>query len=200
MEVLKPDASGLERASELLRAGEVIAFPTDTVYGLAARADNSTAVLRVFEVKQRPLDRALVLMTAHPSELDRWVELDERARRFMARWWPGPLTLVLRAKPHVSPPLAMDVPRTLAVRIPDHDVALELLRVAGDALATTSANASGAPPALAAPQVSWLPGLAAVVDAGPAPGGIPSTLLDLSGEQPVVLREGPIPAVQLLRR
>jgi L-threonylcarbamoyladenylate synthase len=200
VEVLKPDAQGLGRAAELLRAGEVIAFPTDTVYGLAARAADPKAVLKVFEVKQRPLDRALVLMTARPSDLESWVELDERALAFMARWWPGPLTVVLRAKPHVQPPLAMDQPRTLAVRIPDHEVALELLRVLGEPLATTSANPSGGPPALIAQGVVWMPGLAAVIDAGRAPGGVPSTLLDLSGPEPEVLREGPIPSVQLLRR
>jgi L-threonylcarbamoyladenylate synthase len=200
VEVLKPDAAGLARAAELLREGEVIAFPTDTVYGLAARAADQDAVLKIFQVKQRPLGRALVLMTAHPSELDRWVELDERALAFMARWWPGPLTLVLRAREHVRPPLALEEPRTLAVRIPDHEVALQLLRMVGEPLATTSANPSGAPPALVAQGVIWLPGLAAVIDAGEAPGGVPSTLLDLSGPEPEVLREGPIPSVQLLRR
>jgi L-threonylcarbamoyladenylate synthase len=200
LEVLKPEPEGLVRAAELLAAGEVVAFPTDTVYGLAARAADPEAVHRIFAVKNRPLDRGLVLMTAHPSELERWVELDERALAFMARWWPGPLTLVLRARPSVRPPLALDEPRTLAVRIPDHKVALELLREVGEPLATTSANASGAPPALLAQGVVWLPGVAAVIDSGRSPGGVPSTLLDLTGPEPEVLREGPIPSVQLLRR
>jgi L-threonylcarbamoyladenylate synthase len=200
VEVLKPDAAGLARAAELLRAGDVIAFPTDTVYGLAVRAADPRALPKIFEVKGRPPSKALVLMTAHPSELGRWVELDERALAFMARWWPGPLTLVLRALEHVLPPLAMESPRTLAVRIPDHPVALDLLREMGEPIATTSANLSGAPPALVAQAVSWLPGLAAVVDGGAAPGGVASTLLDLTGLEPEVLREGPIPSVQLLRR
>jgi L-threonylcarbamoyladenylate synthase len=200
MEVLAPDDAGLERAAELIRAGEVVAFPTDTVYGLAARASDREAVLKIFVVKERPLERSLVLMPPRPSQLEEWVELDERARRFMARWWPGPLTLVLPAKAAAEPPLARENPRTLAARIPDHEVALALLRAIGEPLATTSANRSGELPARMAVQVSWLPGLAAVIDAGPSPGGVPSTLLDLSGEEPVVLREGPIPAVQLLRR
>jgi L-threonylcarbamoyladenylate synthase len=200
LDVLKPDAAGLARAAELLQLGEVVAFPTDTVYGLAAKASDQEAVHRVFAVKNRSLDRGLVLMTAHPSELERWVELDERALAFMARWWPGPLTLVLRARPSVQPPLALEAPRTLAVRIPDHQVALDLLRAVGEPLATTSANASGAPPALVAQGVVWLPGISAVIDAGRSPGGVPSTLLDLSGPEPEVLREGPIPSVQLLRR
>jgi L-threonylcarbamoyladenylate synthase len=200
VEVLAPDQAGLARAADLIRAGEVVAFPTDTVYGLAARASDREAVLKVFAVKERPLERSLVLMPPRPSQLEEWVEIDERARRFMARWWPGPLTLVLPAKAAAEPPLARENPRTLAARIPDHEVALGLLRVVDEPLATTSANRSGDLPARMAVQVSWLPGLAAVIDAGPSPGGVPSTLLDLSGEEPVVLREGPIPAVQLLRR
>jgi L-threonylcarbamoyladenylate synthase len=200
LEVLAPDQAGLARAAELILGGDVVAFPTDTVYGLAARASDREAVLKIFAVKERPLERSLVLMPSRPSQLDDWVQLDERARRFMARWWPGPLTLVLPAKPGVEPPLARESPRTLAARIPDHEVALELLRTVGEPLATTSANRSGELAARMAVQVSWLPGLAAVIDAGASPGGVPSTLLDLSGEEPVVLREGPIPAVQLLRR
>jgi len=200
VEVLTPDAFGLARAAELLLAGEVIAFPTDTVYGLAALAAEKPALLKIFAMKERPLERSLVLMTARPSQLEDWVEIDERARRFMARWWPGPLTLVLPAKPGVEPPLAREHPRTLAARIPDHPVALELLKAVGEPIATTSANRSGDLPARMAVQVAWLPGLPAVVDGGPSPGGVPSTLLDLSGREPEVLREGPIPAVQLLRR
>jgi L-threonylcarbamoyladenylate synthase len=200
VEVLTPDERGLQRAAELILGGEVVAFPTDTVYGLAALASNRAALLKIFAMKERPPERALVLMPSRPSQLEDWVELDRRARAVMARWWPGPLTLVLPAKPGVEPPLARESPRTLAARIPDHEVALELLRTVGEPVATTSANRSGELPARVPVQVSWLPGLAAVIDAGPAPGGVPSTLLDLSGEEPVVLREGPIPAVQLLRR
>jgi L-threonylcarbamoyladenylate synthase len=200
MEVLTPDRSGLARAAELVLNGEVVAFPTDTVYGLAALASDRAAVLKIFAVKERPLERSLVLMPSRPAQLEEWVELDQRARRFMARWWPGPLTLVLPAKPGVEPPLARESPRTLAARIPDHEVALKLFQAVGEPVATTSANRSGELPARMAVQVSWLPGLAAVIDAGPSPGGVPSTLLDLSGPEPVVLREGPIPAVQLLRR
>ena len=178
----------------------MVAFPTDTVYGLAALASDHDALLKIFAIKGRPLGRALVLMTAHPSELGAWVEVDETSLTFMARWWPGPLTLVMRAKPDIQPPLAMDQPRTLAVRIPDHPVALDLLRRVEAPLGTTSANPTGSPAALTAILVCWLPGLADVIDAGRAPGGVASTLLDLSGPVPQVLREGPIPSVQLLRR
>jgi L-threonylcarbamoyladenylate synthase len=193
VDFLTPDEAGLARAAALLTAGEVIGFPTDTVYGLAALATQEHAVRRVFEVKGRSLSRPLVLMVAEPDQLETWALVDERARRYMARWWPGPLTLVLPAREGVGPPLTSGGrPRTIAARIPDHDAALRLLREAGDALATTSANRSGEPPALTPLETAWVEGLAAVLDGGRAPGGVPSTLLDVSGPEVRVLRQGPI--------
>lgn len=175
----------------------MIAFPTDTVYGLAAVASLPRAVERIFEVKSRPRDRALVLMPSAPAELGKWAEVDRRARGYMAAYWPGPLTLVLKASSGVGPPLAAEA-GTLAVRIPDHVLALRLLEEAGEALATTSANRSGEPPALLPSQIAQLEGVAAVLDGGRAPGGRASTVLDLTGPEPVVLREGPITAHELL--
>src|SRR5262249_12975743 len=132
---------------------------------------------------------------------DAWAHVDDRAREYMRRWWPGPLTLVLRAREGVGPPLtSADRPRTIAARIPDHQVALALLCQAGEALATTSANRSGEPPALPPLETAWVEGLAAVLDGGRAPGAVPSTLLDLSRDEPRILRAGPVPAEALLRR
>lgn len=199
MDFLKPDARGLARAARLLRSGELVGFPTDTVYGLAARACDERAVRRIFEVKARPLSQPLILMVANPADLDSWAHLDERARRYMARWWPGALTLVLRAREHLRPPLTgAGRPRTIAARVPDHEVALALLREVGEPLATTSANRSGDPPALTPLEAAWVNGLAAVIDAGRAAGEVPSTLLDLSAGEPRVLREGPIRVEELL--
>ena len=132
LEILEPDAAGLARAAELLRAGAVIAFPTDTVYGLAARAADPSAIDRIFEIKGRARDRSLVLMPSAPSELPRWVQMDSRSRGFMARYWPGPLTLVLPAAEGVEPPLAA-ANGTLGVRMPDHTVALQLLEELAEA-------------------------------------------------------------------
>jgi len=183
----------------MLRAGEVIGFPTDTVYGLAALASDERAVKRVFEVKRRPLSQPLILMVSQAEWLEAWAQVDDRAREYMKAWWPGPLTLVLPALSWVGPPLtSSQSPRTIAARIPDHPVAMALLRKVGQALATTSANRSGEPPALTALETAWVEGLRAVLDAGRAPGGVPSTLLDLSGQQPQVLRPGPVPAEALL--
>ena len=197
IEILEPDRAGLARAAELLRAGAVIAFPTDTVYGLAVRAADAAAIERIYEIKGRPRDRSLVLMPSAPSELPRWVRMDTRSRGYMARYWPGPLTLVLPAAEGVGPPLAA-ANGTLAVRMPDHVVALQLLEELAEALATTSANLSGEEPALLAGEAAELDGIAAVIDGGRAPGGRPSTVLDLSAEQPVVIREGPITGHELL--
>jgi len=197
IEILEPDGAGLARAAELLRAGAVIAFPTDTVYGLAVRAADAAAIERIYEIKGRARDRSLVLMPSAPSELPRWVRMDTRSRGYMARYWPGPLTLVLPAAEGVGPPLAA-ANGTLAVRMPDHVVALQLLEELAEALATTSANLSGEEPALLAGEAAELEGIAAVIDGGRAPGGRPSTVLDLSTEQPVVIREGPITGHELL--
>jgi L-threonylcarbamoyladenylate synthase len=183
MEVLKPDPQGIARAVELLRSGEVVGFPTDTVYGLAALARDQAAVERVYEIKRRPAGRRLVVMVAAPAALRDLVRVDARSRALMRRWWPGPLTLVLPTR---------DGEDALAVRIPRHAIALELLRKVGEPLATTSANLSGEPPALTGRDLAGLAGLAAVIDAGAVQGGIPSTLVDLTGAEPLILRPGPI--------
>ena len=162
-----------------LRAGGVIAFPTDTVYGLAAAPGFEAAV---YAVKGRPEEMPLILMVGRFPDLDGFVAIDRRARWYMDRWWPGPLTLVL-------PAIAGG---TLGVRIPDHPLALELLRAAGPLL-TTSANRHREPPALTAADAGLLPGLAGVLDGGPVLGGEPSTVISLlPGMEMTVIREGAI--------
>ena len=184
MERLTADAAGVSRAADLLAAGAVIAFPTDTVYGLAAA--NAAAVQRVYELKGRPESRPLVLMGADPHELTSRAQVGPVALRLMRRFWPGPLTLVL-ATP--EGPVGMRVPR--------HPLALQLLRAAGQ-LWTTSANRSGEPDALTAEEVErQLPQVDALLHGDRAPGGTPSTVVDLTGGRPVLLREGAIPRSEL---
>ncbi|MEP7105986.1 MAG: L-threonylcarbamoyladenylate synthase [Chloroflexota bacterium] len=146
MEVLAPDDAGIARAAELIRAGEVVAFPTDTVYGLAALPASAD---RIYAAKSRPADKQLIAMAAEAGALERLVEIVEPARRLMERHWPGALTLVL--------PTRSGKPPTLGVRVPDHPVALALLRALGEPVLTTSANLAGEPPALTAAGVR-LPG------------------------------------------
>jgi L-threonylcarbamoyladenylate synthase len=185
--VLKPTRAGLTRAARLIRGGGVVAFPTDTVYGLGAAADDEVARRRIYRIKGRPVGLPLILMVAAESQLEGWVHLDSRAEALVRRWWPGPLTLILHAKGG----------GTLGVRIPQHEVALELLRAAGP-LMTTSANLHGKDPALSAAEAGVLSGVAAVLDGGVTPGGTASTVLDLTGPEPHVLREGAIAAPELL--
>ena len=185
-QVLKPTRVGLTRAAQLIRSGGVIAFPTDTVYGLGAAADDEVATRRVFHIKGRPVGMPLILMVAAESQLENFVHVDSRSEAMMRRWWPGPLTLILHAKGG----------GTLGVRIPKHKVALDLLRAAGP-LMTTSANLHGLEAAMTAAEAE-LPGVIAVIDGGAAPGGVASTVLDLTGPEPHVLREGAITTPELL--
>jgi len=185
--VLKPTRPGLTRAAQLIRGGGVIAFPTDTVYGLGAAADDEVATKRVYRIKGRPVGMPLILMVAAESQLEGWVHIDSRTEAIIRRWWPGPLTLILHAMGG----------GTLGVRIPKHKVALDLLRAAGP-LMTTSANLHGKDPAMTAEEAGALPGLAAVLDGGKAPGGTASTVLDLTGPEAHVLREGAISTPELL--
>ena len=185
--VLKPTRAGLTRAAQLIRGGGVIAFPTDTVYGLGAAADDEVARKRIYRIKGRPVGLPLILMVAAESQLEGWVHIDSRAEAFARRWWPGPLTLILHAKGG----------GTLGVRIPKHKVALELLRAAGP-LMTTSANLHGRDPAMTAAEAGALAGVTAVLDGGLAAGGTASTVVDLTGPEVHVLREGAIPAPELL--
>jgi len=185
--VLKPTRAGLTRAAQLIRGGGVIAFPTDTVYGLGAAADDEVARKRIYRIKGRPVGLPLILMVAAESQLEGWVHIDSRAEAFARRWWPGPLTLILHATGG----------GTLGVRIPKHKVALELLRAAGP-LMTTSANLHGRDPAMTAVEAGALPGVTAALDGGLAAGGTASTVVDLTGPEVHVLREGAIPAPELL--
>jgi L-threonylcarbamoyladenylate synthase len=180
----------LERAAELLRAGQVVAFPTDTVYGVGAPAFDAASVASIYVAKERPPEKAIPVLIADASDLPRIAaSVPDCARVLIARFWPGALTLVLPKRPDVPEIVSSD--ETVAVRIPDLDLARALLRLTGP-LAATSANCSGRPsPVAAADVIAQLGGrIAAVLDGGPCPGGIPSTVVDCTTSPPRVLREG----------
>lgn len=199
-----PDA--LARAAVLLRRGELVAFPTDTVYGVGAIAWNAAAVRKLYEAKLRPGDRAIPVLLADPADLAlvaRDLPLLQGppagALRLAERFWPGPLTIVV-PKADAVPDEVTAGGDTLAVRVPNHELARALIRAAGAPLATTSANLSGQPSPVTAQDVAaQLEGrIAMILDGGPCPGGLPSTIIDLCGVTPTVVRPGPITLEEIL--
>jgi len=188
------DPSHIAQAAEQLRAGAVIAFPTDTLYAVAARAGDPVAVARLYEVKERPSGQPMVWLVLDRAQVERFAVVTAAAAELMARFWPGPLTLVLPARVPTDGP-------TIAVRAPNHDVALTLLRALGEPIASSSANPAGQPPPVDADQVMASLGdrLDVLLDGGPCRIGQPSTILDLAGVTPRILRQGAIPAIELIR-
>jgi len=192
-----PDPDVLMDAARRLAAGEVVAFPTDTVYGLAADPLRPEALDRIFELKARPREKSLVLLLAAAADVAPWAELPPEAIALVAHLWPGPLTLVLRAAAPL-PPALLGPGGTLALRVPDHPVARALARALGRPLATTSANRAGQPAPSDAPGVvAELGDQLSLLDAGPCPGGQASTVLTLAERPPRVLRAGPLRAEAL---
>ena len=192
----QPDA--IEQALRILRAGGMAAFPTDTVYGVGALAFDGPAVESIYAAKDRPVEKAIPILIADADDLDKVaVDVPPMARILAARFWPGPLTLVVPKQPTL--PEAISATTTVAVRIPDHPVARALLRAAGP-MAVTSANLSGQPSPVEAEEVlRQLNGrIPLVLDGGATPGGVPSTLVDCLGAEPVLLREGPLTKEQIL--
>ncbi len=184
-------------AAALLLAGQLVAFPTETVYGLGADATSNNAVAAVFVAKGRPHFNPLICHYPDADSAFRHVEAGSDAASLAAAFWPGPLTMVLPRR--VTCPVALLAGAgldTLAVRVPAHDVALALLREVGRPIAAPSANRSGAvSPTTADHVLDGLGGrIAAVVDGGPCPVGVESTVLDLTGPRPFLLRPGGAPA------
>jgi len=190
----------IAEAGRLLAAGQLVAFPTETVYGLGADATCDRAVAAVFAAKGRPSFNPLIVLVAAATEAEALVEVDARARRLMDRFWPGPLTLVLprRAKAKVSL-LASAGLDSLAVRLPAHEVARALIQAAGRPLAAPSANRSGRVSPTTAQHVARCLGgrVAMILDGGPCRVGVESTVLDLTHARPVLLRPGGVAAEDL---
>lgn len=191
-------AAELSRALEILASGGIVAFPTDTVYGLGALAFDNAAIESIYKAKDRPIEKAIPVLIGDLSDLDKiGIDIPNMALRFAARFWPGPLTCIVPKKPTL--PQAVSATSTVAVRIPNHPDALTLLRTAGP-MAVTSANISGAQNPLTARDVyDQLHGrIPLILDGGKTPGGIPSTLVDCTGDQPIILREGPVTMENLI--
>lgn len=197
---LSPDPALIDQAVDALLDGGVIVYPTDTLYGLGCDATNPRAVARLCEVKGRPPTEPLPIIVHSREVLSHLVMgLGEMTDMLMNRFWPGGLTIILRRRGAVLSAIAP--PGTLGVRIPDSPVALMLARRLHRPLVSTSANLTGRPAPIDAHglDLELARRIDLVLDAGPLPGGVPSTLLDLSGERAVILREGAVSRALLIR-
>jgi L-threonylcarbamoyladenylate synthase len=195
-ETLEPTAAGLDAAADLLRRGELVSVPTETVYGLAANAFDARACRKIFDVKGRPLIDPLIVHLPDLDAVESCAVLNPEARALGARFWPGPLTLVLDKKPRVPDIVTAGLP-SVAVRVPAHPVMQALLRRLDFPLAAPSANPFGyLSPTRAAHVLEQLGGrIPAIIDAGPCPFGIESTIADLRHPPEVaILRPGPVGA------
>lgn len=195
----RPEADAIAEAGLILRGGGLVAFPTETVYGLGADATNSLAVARIFKAKGRPPDNPIIVHVASRSQLSSLVaSIPAEAEVLMDAFWPGPLTIILPAGRDVPAEVTAGL-RTVAVRMPDHPVALALIKAAGVPVAAPSANLSGKPsPTQAEHVLQDLDGrIEAILDGGPAGVGVESTVLDLTSEAPVILRPGGITPEEL---
>jgi L-threonylcarbamoyladenylate synthase len=195
--------SGLDAAAaaaaEALSAGGLVVIPTDTVYGLAASLQHPEAIRAIFHAKNRPADMPVPVLVASVAEAERLAPGELEAHEaLLRRFWPGALTVIVGSSPLI--PHEVTAGRgTVGLRQPDSAVAVAILRAAGGALAVTSANLSGGPPACEAAELAdaLLRHVALVIDAGHCPGGAASTVLDLSVASPRVVREGPVAREEL---
>ena len=185
-------AEDIKAAAECLQAGEVVAFPTETVYGLGANALDEEAAQKIYAAKGRPSDNPLIVHIAEQKQLEGLVsQVPPKARALMAAFWPGPLTLVMPRAEQVPDCITGGLP-TVGIRMPDHPAALALLKACGLPLAAPSANTSGKPSPTHAEHVYHdLAGkIAGIIDGGPTAVGLESTVLDVTVEPPVILRPG----------
>jgi L-threonylcarbamoyladenylate synthase len=191
----RPETEKIEQAVAILKSGGVIAFPTETFYGLGTDARDEAAIDKIFGIKGRDFKNPILVVIGDARQLDTFVaEIPAAAQTLIGRFWPGPLTLVFQAAPSVSPRLTAGTGK-IGIRLTSHPIAMEISRRLGGPLTATSANRSGAPECSSAAEVtSQLEGkLDAVVDGGRTPGGKGSTIVDVTSHPPRLLREGMIP-------
>lgn len=191
--------SSVDRAARFIRAGRVVAFPTETVYGLGADATNESAVQEIFEAKRRPVDNPLIVHIADMTDVEKAVtSVPDHARRLMDLFFPGPLTLVLPRNPHIPEIVSAGLP-TIGIRMPDHPTALAFIRACRVPVAAPSANVSGRPSPTTWESVQEdLDGrIACILKDDPTHVGLESTVVDCTGEHPIVLRTGGVTIDQM---
>ncbi len=184
--------NAMQRALEVLNHGGLVAFPTDTVYGVGALVFDGTAVESIYIAKDRPIEKAIPVLIADAEDMDKvGMDIPDVARQLAARFFPGSLTCIIPKQPTLPP--SVSATSTVGVRVPDHEVARAILRAAGP-MAVTSANISGQPSPSTAEEVfaQLNRRIQLIIDGGKAPGGIPSTIVDCTNNEIKILREGPI--------
>jgi L-threonylcarbamoyladenylate synthase len=197
--ILPPSSANIERAARRIEAGGIVAYPTETVFGLAANPFDESALARLFALKDRLPDKPVLLLIHDPSELDLLTEsVPQLARDLMVNFWPGPLTLLFPARGNLSPHITSGS-RTVAVRQSSNPTAQALCLAAGMPITSTSANRSSERPATTSKKaLGLLPHPEDLVLEGTCPpGALPSTIVDATGKVPVIVREGAIPSVKL---
>jgi L-threonylcarbamoyladenylate synthase len=192
MKIMKATKATIQRAAQTVEKGGVIIYPTDTVYGLGCNLFNEDSVKRVFKIKGERT-KPLPILASNVKEIEKIAQVTEKTIKLAEKFWPGPLTMVLPKKPLLSNIVTCNLD-SVAVRVPNHEVALELIRLSGGLLVGTSANKSGKKPPQTASEAAKQIGeeVDVILDGGPTPIGASSTIIDLTGEKPRILRRGPI--------
>ncbi|MDD1639987.1 MAG: threonylcarbamoyl-AMP synthase, partial [Methylococcaceae bacterium] len=199
MKPIFADDAAIDYAANLLRQGRLVAFPTETVYGLGADASNSDAVRRIFQAKGRPADHPLIVHIPSADSLNDWaLTVPDAAKQLAARFWPGPLAMILNKRPEV-PLIVTGGQQTVGLRMPDHPVALRLLRAFGGGIAAPSANrfCRISPTQAAHVEEELGDAVDLILDGGACQVGVESTIVDLSGNRPKLLRPGHITRLEI---
>jgi L-threonylcarbamoyladenylate synthase len=190
----------VKKAAGVMRSGGSVAYPTDTVYGLGADVSNDVAVIKVFTAKKRPLSMPLPILIAETSQLSELVgDIPAAAKILIDKYWPGGLTIIFDKAPAFHS-LALAGISKIAIRLPAHPITLRLIQELGRPIVGTSANLHNSPAALTSAEVNKQLGEVVdfIIDGGPCPGGIESTIVDITVNPPVILRKGSIPEKEIL--
>jgi L-threonylcarbamoyladenylate synthase len=192
MKILKASATAVKKAAQIVEEGGVIVYPTDTVYGLGCNPFNEDAVKKIFRIKGKRT-KPLPILASDVKEIEKIAHTTDKALKFAEKFWPGPLTMILLKKPSLPSLVTRDLD-SVAVRVPNHKVALELIRTSGGLLVGTSANRTGKKSPRTAQEAAKQIGEEAdlIIDDGPTPIGASSTIIDLTREKLEIVRQGPI--------
>ena len=199
MKIIRATKGAIQSAAQIVKKGGVIVYPTDTVYGLGCNPFNENAAKRLLKIKGERT-KPLPILASNIKEIEKIVQTTEKTIKLVKKFWPGSLTVVLPQKSSLPNTVTCNL-GSVAVRVPNHQVALELIRLSGGLLVGTSANKSGKKPSRTALDAAEQIGeeVDVILDGGPTPIGASSTVIDLTGERPRILRKGPIEIDDMLK-